>query len=247
LAAHPFAQRIRDAMQVYAGTSGFSFAEWKGSFYPEDLPAKAMLRYYGERLGTVEINNTFYRMPKASLLAGWAEQVPPGFRFTLKAPQRITHWKRLVEAGEDTDFFLQMAATLGERLGALLFQLPPNLKLDLPRLQAFLPLLAAAPAPVAFEFRHESWESDEVHRALASAGCALCASETDEKPATLLPGTRTGYLRLRRSDYDEAALRAWVARLRAQPWERAFLFFKHEDEGTGPALARRFLDLWAEG
>lgn len=234
-------------MQVFAGTSGFSFPEWKGSFYPQDLPPKGMLRYYAERLGTVEINNTFYRMPKAALLAGWAEQVPEGFRFTLKAPQRITHWKRLVEAGEDTDYFLQMAATMGPRLGALLFQLPPNLSCDLPRLQAFLPLLAAAPAPVAFEFRHPSWEDPAVHGALAEAGCALCASETDERPATLVPGTHTGYLRLRRSDYDEAALRGWVERLRAQPWERCFLFFKHEDEGTGPALAARFLALWAAG
>jgi uncharacterized protein YecE (DUF72 family) len=231
---------------VHVGTSGFSFPEWKGSFYPAELPAKQMLRYYSERLGTVEINNTFYRMPKAELLTGWAAQVPAGFRFALKAPQRITHWKRLVEAGEDTAYFLQTAAVLGERLGALLFQLPPNLQCDLPRLEAFLPSVAAAPAPVAFEFRHQSWLDDRVHAALAAAGCALCASETDESAATLVAGGGTGYLRLRRTDYDDGALREWVARLRAQPWARTYLFFKHEDEGRGPALARRFLELWAE-
>jgi uncharacterized protein YecE (DUF72 family) len=232
-------------VKLLAGTSGFSFAAWKGSFYPADLPGSSMLRYYAERLPTVEINNTFYRMPKAAVLTGWAEQVPQGFRFALKAPQRITHFKRLkAEAAEDTKWFLEVAGALGERLGALLFQLPPNLKLDLPRLQAFLPHLAGAPAPVAFEFRHESWETDEVHAALAQAGCALCVSETDEQPVTRLPGGPFGYLRLRRTDYDDEALAGWVARLRAQPWERALVFFKHEDEGRGPRLAARFRELW---
>ena len=234
-------------MNLLAGTSGFSFAEWKGSFYPADLAGKDMLRYYAERLPTVEINNTFYRMPKAEMLAGWTEQVPPGFRFAVKAPQRITHWKRLVDAGEDTAHFLAVVGALGERLGALLFQLPPHLKADLPRLQAFLPLLAAAPGPVAFEFRHESWDDEAVRAALADAGCALCVSETDEQPVTTLPGGRFGYLRLRKTDYDGASLLAWVGRLRAQPWERALVFFKHEDEGRGPRLAARFRELWEQG
>ena len=234
-------------MKLLAGTSGFSFAEWKGSFYPADLPGKEMLRYYAERLPTVEVNNTFYRMPKAEVLAGWAAQVPAEFRFAVKAPQRITHWKRLVEAGEDTAWFLKVVAELGERLGALLFQLPPHLKLDLPRLQAFLPHVAAAGAPVAFEFRHESWEDPAVAAALVDAGCATCVSETDENAIAALPGGRFGYLRLRKTDYDDAALAAWAARLRAQPWERALVFFKHEDEGRGPQLAARFRELWEQG
>jgi uncharacterized protein YecE (DUF72 family) len=231
-------------MELLAGTSGFSFAEWKGSFYPADLPAGAMLRWFGERLPTVEINNSFYRMPKADVLAGWIEQVPPGFRFTLKAPQRITHFKRLKEVGDDTAYFLSVAAALGDRLGALLFQLPPNLKLDLERLAAFLPLLAAAPAPVAFEFRHPAWDCDEVHAALDVAGHATCVSETDDEPVERLPGGAFGYVRLRRSDYDDASLAAWVERLRARPWQRALVYFKHEDEGRGPVLATRFRELW---
>jgi uncharacterized protein YecE (DUF72 family) len=236
--------------ELLVGTSGFSFPEWKGTFYPEDLPGKRMLSYYAERLGTVEINNTFYRMPKREMLAGWAEQVPAGFRFAVKAPQRITHWKRLVDAGEDTAFFLAQLDALGDRLGAVLFQMPPHLKRDPPgepdRLAAFLPLVAEAPAPIAFEFRHESWSDPAVGEAIVAAGCTVCASDTDEAPAAIVPGARFGYLRLRKSDYDDAALRDWAARIHDQGWERAFVFMKHEDEGRGPLLARRFLELWSE-
>src|SRR4249920_1472970 len=130
-------------MRLFVGTSGFSYKEWKGSFYPEDLPASAMLRYYSERLSAVEINNTFYRMPRPEMLAQWSEQVPPGFVFVLKASQRITHQKRLKEAGDSVDYFFRMAASLGDRLGPVLFQLPPNLKKDLPRLAAFLETIPA--------------------------------------------------------------------------------------------------------
>jgi len=237
-------------MDLYVGTSGFSFPEWKGTFYPENLPGKQMLRYYADRLGTVEINNTFYRMPKREMLAGWAEQVPASFRFALKAPQRITHWKRLVDAGEDTAFFLGQLDALGDRLGAVLFQLPPHLKRDPAgepdRLAAFLPLLASAPAPIAFEFRHESWDDPAVGAAIVGGGHTVCASDTDEAAAAIVPGARFGYLRLRKSDYDDAALGNWAARIRDQGWERAFVFMKHEDEGRGPQLAQRFLELWSE-
>jgi len=237
-------------MDLYVGTSGFSFPEWKGTFYPEDLPGKQMLRYYADRLGTVEINNTFYRMPKREMLETWAGQVPASFRFAVKAPQRITHWKRLVDAGEDTAFFLAQLDALGDRLGAVLFQMPPHLKRDPPgetdRLAGFLPLVASAPAPIAFEFRHESWDDPAVGQAIVGAGCTVCASDTDEADAAIVPGARFGYLRLRKTDYDDAALRAWTARVRDQGWERAFVFFKHEDEGRGPQLAKRFLELWSE-
>lgn len=223
-------------MRALPGTSGFSYKAWKGSFYPEDLPDSEMLRYYSTRLPAVEINNTFYRMPRASLLESWAEQVPDGFTFALKATQQITHRKRLKDAQEAVSFFLQVATTLGDRLGPVLFQLPPNLKKDLPRLTDFLALLPPS-SRSAFEFRHESWFDDEVFRALSSAGAALCWAE-DEDLATPNESTAGwGYLRLRRPDYSGADLAAWAERIRAQPWSEAYVFFKHEEEGTGPRLA----------
>ncbi|HEY4231626.1 MAG TPA: DUF72 domain-containing protein [Thermoanaerobaculia bacterium] len=230
-------------MRVLTGTSGFSYKEWKGSFYPEDLPADAMLRYYAERLPAVEINNTFYRMPKAQLLAGWAEEVPDGFRFVLKASQRITHFKRLKDVSEEVGYFLRVAATLGDRLGPILFQLPPNLKKDLPRLAEFLDLLPAA-TRAALEFRHASWFEDDVFEALRARGAALCLAEDEELAAPLVATAGWGYLRLRRPDYGEAEIRAWADRVRAQAWEEAYVFFKHEDAGTGPRLATEMLSLF---
>jgi uncharacterized protein YecE (DUF72 family) len=223
-------------MRVLTGTSGFSYKEWKGSFYPEDLSDSGMLRYYASRLPAVEINNTFYRMPRAALLESWAEQVPDGFAFALKASRQITHRKRLKEAGEAVAYFFGVATTLGDRLGPTLFQLPPNLKKDLPRLKDFLAVLPAA-SRSAFEFRHESWFDDETFDALRSARAALCWAE-DENLATPPRSTAGwGYLRLRRPDYGEAEIAAWADRIRAEPWSEAYVFFKHEEEGTGPRLA----------
>jgi uncharacterized protein YecE (DUF72 family) len=231
---------------IYAGTSGFSFKEWKGSFYPADLPASAMLSYYAERLPAVEINNTFYRMPKEDLLEGWAVQVPPGFRFVLKAPRRITHLKRLAGAADDVRYLYETAQVLGERLGPVLFQCPPNLKKDTERLREFLGSLPQA-APAAFEFRHASWLDDEVVEALNEHDCALCVSETDDdESAPPIRGDASwGYLRLRRTAYDESALAAWARAVAARSWRTAYVFFKHEEAGTGPALASRFLELCA--
>jgi uncharacterized protein YecE (DUF72 family) len=227
-------------MRVLAGTSGFSYKEWKGSFYPEDLPADEMLAYYAARLPAVEINNTFYRMPKPALLEGWAAQVPPEFRFILKASQRITHRKRLKEAGEEVAYFFQTAATLGERLGPTLIQLPPNLKKDLPRLEAFLAVLPEG-ARAAFEFRHVSWFEKDVFSALRARGAALCIAEDEELATPLVATTAWGYLRLRRQDYDDAAVAAWAEKVRAQAWTETYAFFKHEDAGSGPKLAAEFL------
>jgi uncharacterized protein YecE (DUF72 family) len=227
-------------MRVLAGTSGFSYKEWKGSFYPEDLPAAAMLSYYAQRLPAVEINNTFYRMPKPALLEGWAAEVSPEFRFVLKASQRITHFKRLKDAGSEVEYFFGVAATLGDRLGPALFQLPPNLKKDLPRLQAFLGTIPAG-RRAAFEFRHASWFEDDVFEALRSAGAALCVAEDEELATPLVPTAGWGYLRLRRQDYDDAAVGAWAEKVRGQPWSDAYVFFKHEDAGSGPRLAGEFL------
>ncbi len=235
-------------MQVRAGTSGFSYKEWKGPFYPEKLPAKDMLGFYAGRLPAVEINNTFYRMPKESVVAGWAEQVPPDFRFVIKASRRITHFKRLKEAGDETGYLLQVLAPLGERLGAVLFQLPPNLPVDRDRLERFLDLLPAE-LPSAFEFRHPSWRKEEVLEALRARHCAWVMADTAEDDAASAEAPdgwiQTGdlvYLRLRRSDYDEAALLDWAERLLGCGAERALVFFKHEDEGAGPRMAAGFLE-----
>ena len=230
-------------MRLLVGTSGFSYKEWKGSFYPEDLPASGMLRYYAERLSAVEINNTFYRMPRAEMLADWARQVPEGFVFVLKASQRITHQKRLKEAGDSVDYFFRTAATLGTRLGPTLFQLPPNLKKDLPRLEAFLAVLPEG-TRAAFEFRHASWFEDDVYTALSSRGAALCIAEDEELATPLVATAGWGYARLRRQDYVSEDLARRAAEYRRQSWSELYAFFKHEDAGSGPRLAAEFRDLF---
>lgn len=232
-------------MSLHVGTSGYSYKEWKGSFYPEKIPAKEMLRFYAERLSTVEINATFYRLPQKTTLEKWKEQVPKTFRFSLKAPQRITHFKRLNEAGDDAKYFLDIAATLEDQLGVILFQLPPNMKKDLPRLETFFSELPSQPR-VAFEFRHPTWFDDDVLELLRARNCALCVSDTDDLPTTHIDKTADwGYLRLRRVLYSEDHLKDWLKRIRDQNWNETFVFFKHEDEGTGPRLAAQFLQLAA--
>ncbi len=227
-------------VRLLAGSSGFAYKPWKGPFYPADLPDAEMLAFYAARLPTVEINNTFYRLPKADVLAGWAEQTPAGFRFVLKASRRITHIQRLKEVGELVDYLFRTAATLGDRLGPLLFQLPPHMKKDLNRLRVFLELVPPG-RRVALEFRHASWFEDDVFELLRAHGAALCFAETgsgDEEGKSLaVPLVATaawGYLRLRREDYSDADLESWAARINAQPWSEAFVFFKHEDTAAAP-------------
>lgn len=229
-------------MRILAGTSGYSYPAWKGSFYPEDIPSGEMLRHYATKLPAVEINNTFYRLPTPSLLAGWAEQVPESFRFALKASQKITHIRRLKGAGDETRFLLESAQKLGPRLGPILFGLPPNLKKDVPRLASFLELLPAG-VRAAFEFRNVSWFDDEVYAALGAKNVALCVAEAEDLTVPFVATADWGYLRLRRQDYDDAAVATWARSVRAQAWTEAFVFFKHEDEGTGPKLAARFLEI----
>ena len=230
-------------MRVLAGTSGYSYPAWKGSFYPADLPASRMLAAYADRLPAVEINATFYRMPQARTLAGWRAQVPPAFVFALKGPQRITHVKRLAGAEEDTAFFVASARELGPKLGPSLFQLPPYLRKGADRLREFLALLPDG-FPAAFEFRHDSWFDEETFGILRERGAALVIAEDEEKAAPLVATAGFGYLRLRRPDYGDAELAAWAERVRAQPWEEAHVFFKHEDAGAGPRLAARFRELF---
>ena len=230
-------------MQTYVGTSGFSYPAWKGSFYPKELKSEDFLRYYAERFSAVEINNTFYRMPKKDVLSRWPGQVSSDFSFTLKVSQRITHMKRLKDVASEVGYFFDVAATLGPHLGPVLVQLPPNVKQDVPRLVDFLALLPDG-ACAALEFRHDSWYDDEVYAALRARNAALCVSEMDGEEATpLVPTADWGYLRLRRAEYDEGALNGWLERVRAQGWSRAYVFFKHEDEARGPVFASRFSGL----
>ena len=232
-------------MNLYVGTSGYSYKEWKGTFYPEDLPDKQMLRFYGERFRSVEINNTFYRMPKPSVLEAWAAEVPPEFKFVLKASQRITHRQRLKDADDSVSYLLEVAGALKERLGPLLFQLPPYLKKDASRLGDFLKLLPAD-RRAAFEFRHQSWFDDEVFGLLREHQAVLCIAEAENDLEIPFVSTANwGYLRLRRPDYGDTDLKAWVERVRQQNWQDAFIFFKHEEEGKGPQMARRFRELAA--
>ena len=233
-------------MRIRTGTSGFSYKEWKGSFYPNDLPAKGMLAYYASQLSAVEINNTFYRMPKASVLESWAEQVSDDFRFVLKASRRITHFKRLKNTGEEVEYFLGTASTLGEKLAAVLFQLPPNMKRDVERLSDFLRGLPREPR-AAFEFRHESWFEDDVFELLREHDRALCIADEDGKEPARVATAGWGYLRLRRKSYTAKDLTEWRHWIDKQAWGSAMLFFKHEDEGAGPKLATRYLELAKKG
>ncbi len=202
-----------------------------------------MLAYYAQRFSTVEINNTFYRMPEASVLELWTSQVPEEFRFAIKAPQTITHRKRLIHVAEEFDRLLDTTAVLGKRRGPVLFQLPPNFKKDMPRLEDFLQLIKGR-VPVAFEFRHASWLDDEIFACLRKASAALCLADVDDAPSPELIDTAGwGYLRLRRERYTAKDLAGWIARATSTGWKHAYVFFKHEDTGTGPKLAKRFLKL----
>src|SRR5437588_1989816 len=206
-------------MNLHVGTSGYSYKEWKGNFYPEDLPAKEMLSFYSRRLPAVEINNTFYRLPQPNMIENWKAQVPPAFRFSIKATQRITHIKRLNNVADETKYLLETAALLEERLGVVLFQLPPNMKKDTGRLKAFLDLLSTD-VRAAFEFRHESWFDDEVFGLLSAKDRALVISDTDEKPLTeIIRKAQWGNLRLRHTAYDENGLSRWMNSVKAKKWK----------------------------
>jgi uncharacterized protein YecE (DUF72 family) len=232
-------------MRLSVGTSGFSYAQWRGPFYPTDLPAPDMLAWYAARLPAVEINNTFYRLPKRSVLEGWAGEVPESFRFAVKASRRITHLKRLKDAGDETRYLLDATQALGARLGAILFQLPPNLKLDLERLDRFLEGLPPG-TRAAFEFRHPSWLDPSVLERLRARACAWVVND-DAEAADFLVTAPWAYLRLRREAYPREQLAAWAARIRARDLDEAFVFFKHEDAGVGPRLAAEFVEVAERG
>jgi uncharacterized protein YecE (DUF72 family) len=231
-------------VRLHVGTSGYNFPEWKGSFYPEKLPAKKMLEFYATQLATVEINYTFYRMPKPEIVAGWAATVPDGFTFVLKVPQRITHILRLKDVDDPLRYFCETAAGLGPKLGPILLQLPPNFKKASDRLAN---VLAQLPPGIrcACEFRHASWLDEETYALMRQYNAALCVADTDEATTPLIATANFGYLRLRDEGYSGDELAQWATSVRelGQHWTDAYVFFKHEEQGMGPKLAREFLSL----
>jgi uncharacterized protein YecE (DUF72 family) len=230
-------------MNIFIGTSGYGYKEWKGKFYPEKLSAKKMLGFYSERFGAVEINNTFYRMPTESVLKSWAGQVPEDFVFAIKAPQVITHRKRLKNVDSETEFLFRSLSALDRKLGPVLFQFSKTFHSNSALLKDFLSLIPGN-ISCAFEFRSPSWLNSETISLLHEKRHSLCLEDTDENPANEIISTASwGYLRLRRSDYTDADLSQWMERIRGQEWTKAFVFFKHEDEAKGPEMAMRFHDL----
>jgi uncharacterized protein YecE (DUF72 family) len=231
-------------MGIWVGTSGYNYPEWKGSFYPQKLPAAQMLPYYAERFPTVEINNTFYRMPTEKAVGGWSAATPERFRLTLKAPKWITHDARLRDCALPVQRFLAVAETLGSKLGALLFQLPPFFKKDLAVFDAFLETLPAH-LTATFEFRNASWFDDAVYERLKAKDLALCIADSEKlsTPVELTAGY--AYFRLRDEGYTPADIARWadVIRERAAACREVFVYFKHEEEGKGPEFARRLIDL----
>ena len=227
--------------KLFAGASGYSFKEWKGVFYPDDIKAEDMLPFYSARLPTVEINNTFYRMPKTSVIENWAAATPDDFRFSIKASQRITHMSRLraETAAEPVGYLYKNLAALRAKRGPVLFQLPPNMKKDLARLTGFLSLLPAD-HNATFEFRNDTWFDDEVYATLKNAGAALCLSEReDSAPPPLVETAPWGYVRLRLETYTDADLKEWARTLRASSWREIYVYFMHE--ATAPGYAQKLM------
>ena len=234
-------------MATWVGTSGYNYPEWKGSFYPEKLPAAKMLPYYAERFGTVEINYTFYRVPNEKILAGWSRETPDGFRLTLKAPKRITHIAKLKECSELLAHFLRVSATLGPKLGAILFQLPPYFRKDLAVLDAFLALVPAG-SVAAFEFRHASWMDAEVFARLRAHNLALCIADSEKFSTPMEITASYAYFRLRDEGYTPADLQRWAGLIRANTagCSDVYVYFKHEEAGKGPQFARLLLEALGE-
>jgi uncharacterized protein YecE (DUF72 family) len=234
------------AARFLVGASGYSYKEWKGTFYPDDMKPEGMLAWYAERLPTVEINNTFYPMPKVAVLESWAGSTPAGFRFAIKASRRITHQARLKadEAARSVEYLYTNLATLGDKRGPVLFQLPPFLKKELPRLSEFLQVLPQGHR-AAFEFRNDSWFADDVYAVLRESGASLCLSEReDNAPPPLIETAPWGYVRLRLEEYSDDALKQWAARLAATGWREIFVYFMHEP--TAPPYAQTLLRLAGE-
>jgi len=228
---------------IWVGTSGYNYPEWRGSFYPEKFATTKMLPFYAERLSTVEINYTFYRSPTPAILAGWSQQTPQTFKFTLKAPKRITHDARLRDCAEPLGRFVGTAATHGPKLGMLLFQLPPFFKKDLAVLDAFLEALPRE-ASAAFEFRHHSWLDDEVFARLKARNLALCIADSEKSSTPIEITADCAYFRLRDEGYTPRDIERWARTIedRTSGCRDVFVYFKHEEAGKGPQFARQLKD-----
>jgi uncharacterized protein YecE (DUF72 family) len=227
-------------VRLLAGSSGWSYPAWRGRFYPPGTASDGFLAAYAARLPAVEVNASSYRMPRPDVLAGWRAEVPPAFRFALKAPRWLTRGARLSPPEQALASLREAAAALGPALGATLYQVPPEQAPDVPRLEALLSRLPRV-GPIAVEVKNPAWLSDRLYAALAAAGAALCVTDLEEASTPLVATAGFGYLRLRRADYDEDALARWAARIAAQPWGEALVFFRHEDTARGPRLAERLL------
>jgi uncharacterized protein YecE (DUF72 family) len=231
---------------VLVGTSGYNYPEWRGTFYPEKFSTDKMLAFYAERFPTVEINYTFYRMPSERLLAGWSAGTPAGFRFTLKAPRRITHDSRLQHCEELVDGFCRTARTLGPKLGVLLFQLPPTFKKDVAILRNFVALLPEG-TRAAVEFRHPSWHDAEVFRALRERNVALCIADSEKMSTPVEVTADYTYFRLRDEGYQTADIERWAGTIASLAVKEGFVYFKHEEQGLGPEFAQRLMTVLREG
>jgi len=234
-------------MKTWIGTSGYNYPEWKGSFYPEKMPAAKMLPFYAQAFSTVEINYTFYRIPNQKTLAGWDRETPEGFRLTLKAPKRITHIAKLRNCAELLEYFLKTAATLGPKLGAILFQLPPYFRKDLAVLDQFLALMPPG-CCAAFEFRHTSWMDAQVFARLRARNLALCIADSEKFSTPVEITASYGYFRLRDEGYMPDDLKRWAGVIHATTaaCSDVYVYFKHEEAGKGPQFARLLRDALAE-
>jgi uncharacterized protein YecE (DUF72 family) len=230
-------------MDLWIGTSGFQYPEWKGTFYPEKLPVSKMLSYYAERFTTTEVNYSFRRIPSAKTIQNWAEATPPRFKFTFKAPEKVTHISRLRDCGETLKFFANVIVELNEKLGVVLFQLPPGMKCDVVLLRAFLDDVPTT-IRAAFEFRHPSWFANDVFEALREHNAALCIAESEKITSPQVLTADFGYLRLRRQDYVDSDIERWAVFVQSQTqkWRDAFVYFKHEESGLGPKLGQQMID-----
>lgn len=231
-------------MNYWIGTSGFQYTEWKGTFYPEDMPTAKMLPYFAERLPTTEINYTFHRIPSAKTIEGWYKATPGEFRFSLKAPQKVTHWQKLRNCGDTLRYFHQVITDLERKLGCVLFQLPPTLKKDAALLKDFLVDIPDG-MRAAFEFREPGWFSDDIYELLKSKNLALCIAESENLSTPQVTTADYGYLRLRREDYQSADVTRWAEFVKTKEgaWSDAYVYFKHEESGIGPKLAQEMIGL----
>jgi uncharacterized protein YecE (DUF72 family) len=236
-------RRRGHTLKIYIGTSGYSYKEWKGGFYPPRIQPKEMLRFYSERFDAVEINNTFYHMPQPTILASWAEQVPDTFLFSVKAPQTITHLKQLRNVNSETEYLFRALPGLGTKLGPVLFQFARSFHVDHSVLQGFLSLIPQK-ASCTFEFRNPAHLDKETLSLLRARNFALCVSDAEDHPVDEIVDTAGwGYLRLRRAYYSDSELTGWVKRILSRDWDRAFIFFKHEEEASSPEMAIRFQEI----